>query len=696
MMARLGARNPIGSRGLMYSETRLDSRTTPQAVSGLRIWLRQAWLVQVSAVLALVFALYGRVTTQPLYWDDARQYFFATENSLLKIWLNQTGYAYYRPVLFTLYKAAFTYLTPSFTAVCYAAGLILHAANCILVGYLAAELTRWTQARAGRQHISPAFARWLASLLLLAYPFTTYVVANFAALQHLVVMLLALLGALAATAFVRTRQRRWLGVMLAVSALAPFFHEAGVMIGPLLLSEVVILDRRAAWQCKRSLAWLLLLPCVYAGLWLIVPKERSGALGVVDAGALVENLTYFVQGLTYPLQPLAGALVHGWHWLDVAAVWAVALPSLGLAAYVLWRSGQLKALAFSLAWFVLAGLPSIAFLPAWYVIPAPRLLYIVAPGPVLIFTLACLALADRAPAWAAKVVGVALAAAILALPVFFILGKMTLFQVSLSPLKQLAALAQRYPGQRHLVLNPPNWVANAEDPYALGSWGVSVAPEYVLLNELVLINSGVQSRFDGAYFPALAESLPDHTWGPYGENDGWDAARLAANVAKYDHVWVMNYAPTRIEADEAGSARSGPAPAKTPSVFLASFEKQVFLASGDYRLTGETLTVTLNWLDFSAERGLTVFRHVLDCQGNQLGQGDGYVLGRALPFGLLPPGAAVHDVRAISLKSLPADGCFLVQVGLYRPDGSRLGAFTAQGAGFDNGAVAINAQKGSQ
>ena len=66
---------------------------------------------------------------QPLYWDDARQYFFATENSLLKIWLNQTGYAYYRPALFTFYKFAFTYLTPSYTAVCYAAGLILQASE---------------------------------------------------------------------------------------------------------------------------------------------------------------------------------------------------------------------------------------------------------------------------------------------------------------------------------------------------------------------------------------------------------------------------------------------------------------------------------------------------------------------------------------------------------------------------------------
>jgi hypothetical protein len=678
----------------MYSETRLDSRTTPRVASRLWNWLCQAWLVHVSTVLALVFALYGRVTTQPLYWDDARQYFFATENSLLKIWLNQTGYAYYRPALFTLYRAAFTYLTPSFTAVCYAAGLIIHAANCILVGYLAAELTRWTQARAGRRHVSTTFARWLASLLLLAYPFTTYVVANFAALQHLVVMLAALLGALAASAYVRTRQRRWLAVMLAVSILAPFFHEAGVVIGPLLLSEIAILDRRAVWQCKRSLTWLLFLPLCYAGLWLMVPKGRSDALGVVDVTALVENLTFFMQGLTYPLQPLAGALVHGLHWRDVAAVWAIALPSLGLAAYVLWRSGQSKALTFSLVWFVLAGLPSIALLPAWYVIPAPRLLYIVAPAPVLICTLACLALADLAPAWAAKAVGVALTVVLLAFPVFFILGKLALFQVALSPLKQLASLAQRYPGQRHLVLNSPNWVANVEDPYALGSWGVSVAPDYVLLNELVLINSGVQSRFDGAYFPALAESLPDHTWGPYHENDGWDPARLAANVAKYDHVWVINYAQAPIQVEEAGSARSGPA--LPPSVFLASFEKHVFLASGDTRLTGQTLTLTLNWLDFSAERDLTVFRHVLDCHGDQLGQADGYALGRALPFGLLAPGAELRDVRAIALKSLPADGCYIVQVGLFRPDGSRLGAVTPQGVAFDNGAVAINAPSGSQ
>ena len=124
----------------------------------------------------------------------------------------------------------------------------------------------------------------MASLLLLAYPFTVYVVANFAALQHLIVIfwphcccwpiLSRLLSKLCRFAApdrhdagfvgrsggtdVRTRQRRWFVVMLVVSILAPPFHEAGVVIGPLLLSEIVILDRRVAWQRKRSLAWLLI------------------------------------------------------------------------------------------------------------------------------------------------------------------------------------------------------------------------------------------------------------------------------------------------------------------------------------------------------------------------------------------------------------------------------------------------------
>jgi hypothetical protein len=37
-----------------------------------------------------------------------------------------------------------------------------------------------------------------------------------------------------------------------------------------------------------------------------------------------------------------------------------------------------------------------------------------------------------------------------------------------------------------------------------------------------------------------------------------------------------------------------------------------------------------------------------------------------------------------------------VQAGPYRPDDSRLGAFEARVAGFEDGAVAINAEKGSQ
>ena len=47
-------------------------------------------------------------------------------NTLRQIWTNQTGYAYYRPLIFTFYKLAFHFFVPNLIWLCYAVVLLLH------------------------------------------------------------------------------------------------------------------------------------------------------------------------------------------------------------------------------------------------------------------------------------------------------------------------------------------------------------------------------------------------------------------------------------------------------------------------------------------------------------------------------------------------------------------------------------------
>ncbi|MCZ7674463.1 MAG: hypothetical protein M5U34_48725 [Chloroflexi bacterium] len=75
----------------------------------------------------------------------------------------------------------------------------------------------------------------------------------------------------------------------------------------------------------------------------------------------------------------------------------------------------------------------------------------------------------------------------------------------------------------------------------------------------------------------------------------------------------------------------------------------------------------------------TIFRNVFDCRGNLVGEGSGYALERMLPFTFLTPGTRIHDVKQIPLTAHSVDGCYQVEVGLFRSDGSRLPAYGTDG-----------------
>jgi hypothetical protein len=166
-----------------------------------------------------------------------------------------------------------------------------------------------------------------------------------------------------------------------------------------------------------------------------------------------------------------------------------------------------------------------------------------------------------------------------------------------------------------------------------------------------------------------------------------DWGALAGLVTDYDQVWLTTYADDRIAVEEAGTAKAG-LPA-APSDYQASFEDLVFLQDAQYTVEGQEALVTLDWKYLGPDPQATIFRHIFDCAGNVLGMADGFLLDRMVQFSDLAPGVEVRDVRRIPLTARSADGCYYLEVGLFREDGARVQAVAADGTVFPDAAVQI-------
>ena len=161
------------------------------------------------------------------------------------------------------------------------------------------------------------------------------------------------------------------------------------------------------------------------------------------------------------------------------------------------------------------------------------------------------------------------------------------------------------------------------------------------------INTGLPTSINNVQFPPVQEAMGAHYYQINGLEFDWRT--LANLVSNYDHVWLTTYSDDHIAVEEAGSATTG-----TPTIpgdYQASYEGQVFLLDSQYAVEGQEAVVTLDWKYLGPNPQATVFRHVLDCAGNVLGMGDGFLLDRTVQFSDLAPGTEVRDVRRIPLES---------------------------------------------
>jgi hypothetical protein len=674
--------------------------TGPQRAIGAR---RLFWWLYALTPPALVLALYGPVLRLPFFWDDVANFTFMEGRSLASFWVSAAGFPYYRPLGFSLFRVWQWLFGSTNTAAFHALNVLVLVCNGWLMGALALRLwsdaTKPERALDRRELYTPAaelFA-WLTSALLCAFPFAAIVVPLVASFFHLLVTALVLLAGLAMLCYRRGGRRHWGVLMVACAALAPFAHESGIAAGLALGALWFCLDPNGVRQDSSAILWsgkvLLATSLALNGLfplwWSRVDKMRaeSGLPVLRPLSELWHNTVFFLDALTFPLQPLVRLLAQGSSWSEVRWVAMVGFLGLACTGVLLWRAGKTRLLLAGLGFFASLSLPAILMLPKLYVVVSPRLTVLPAAGAALLWgaVMSVLALHNRRGLLLAALLG----AVLLLVPARYILSRVDLHTRALAPVWGLARAARSFPYERHLVVNATTWLALADHTYPIVHDGVVVIPEYHHPGSLAGIHTGGVPRMDGVNFPLVAQEPERHYYDVWGEVLHWEA--MAGRLRQYDRVWLTTYGDGPLGFVEVGNVLAQHAVTDRQTA-LANFDNgRIRLLSGAVRqASAGELLVEMQWQLHSASSE-DVFVHAFDCAGNLLGMADGPPLGRMFPFWLWLDGERARDVRTIVLEEVPSDGCARVEVGLFSAEsGARVSARDADGQLLSNQTLVLN------
>lgn len=642
------------------------------------------------ALSLFALALYWRLFSLLFFWDDAPHFLTYIQPTFADIWANRNGYGYYRPLGFTFYKIAYQWLawTPFYF---YVAEMAMHCASGVLIGRI---VRRLMLPSLGSSPADLQLANWYAaaaSILFVTYPFSVITLTNIAAMIHPAVTLLTLLAIWAMFHYVdqegQGRRGGWLLLASICTLCSPFMHENGVTTGTLVSLLLIALLAQRAWRYRWILLLFPLLNLFFIPIWLSVPKANRG-VSWVGWESIGSSISFFVQGFTYIFQPLAQRLVlRGWP--EMTTIWTTALICLLAAALVLGYRRHWRILFVSFGWLAISMVPSVIGLPYSYIYPSMRLHYFPGVAAVFLMSASAITLAQSFRSPRLRQLAAALVIALgVAIPSVFIWRSLVLHEFALEPIRQMTEIVKQNPTDKYLLINGLDWISYRSTWYPLGHEGAEVMPEYVLPSQIVAINGRMPVTMQEIVYPPLQDRLEHYYYGLNREEIvRRDANGVAEQILQSDRVLLMLYAPEGITVHDVGTVKAGDA--LIPTTYLANFEGKIFLQSASKQLIDRTLHLQLAWKYLGSDPDATIFRHVLDCEGNLVAQADGDLLGRAMPIALLPAGAEVRDERAIPLDKLSPSGCYRVEVGLYRPDGTRLVSSDSQQQPFENSVVVI-------
>ena len=644
-------------------------------------------------LVAVTLWTYGFSLGLPLFLDDMVHFRWLAWHDLAGIWTTSRLLGYYRPLPFTLWKALWLLQGRYEPLVLHAVNLTLHTLNSILVMVLVAS-------RSNTRRLATAVA---AALLFALFPFSYQAVPWVGSLTHPLVTGLILASLVLYQASQRPLRRRGAeagpatdakpharllkGASLALALLAPFAHETGVLVAPLLFLLLLTDEEPLPWrQAMREAAPYAACAAFGLAVWLLVPKGVKG-VGIWDAESRLQNAIYFLQALAYPVTPLATRLTgRGKPLSDLAAVAMVGGPAVLAWAFLAWKARRGKLLALALGWFVLCAAPAWAVLRFAYVIDGPRLLYEAAVGAAVFWAIPL----DLRPS--SRVSGVA-ATALGAVAVTwaawsgytFIRARVPIYEQMRLAVEELQEVGGGMAGPL-ICINFPSWFAPLQATYALGHEGMALVPDYTSVADLWWLHTGQEREITSVTLPDLQSHWRYHyvAAGPIETAESLQPKLRTARrviVTRYDGPNVAVYDAGGLVATGQGAAQS----------FAASFDGTLALLSATSRRQGAVLRVELYWQCWQpVVHDTTVFLHVYDGSGQLVAQGDGYPLMGAARLTAWQAGDEWRDVRLVSLPQGLATGEYTVKVGLYPSDGgARVPATNRAGVRFQDDAVPL-------
>lgn len=643
------------------------------------------WLALTLWGLLLIGLVYGRSLALPFFFDDFVHLPYVDATSLGEMWRTAGSLAYYRPLTFVLWKLLYLALSHHSPVAQHAINLLLHLLNGLLAAQLAGSL--WDDAYRWPR-------RWLVATLYWLFPFGYQAVPWVGALSQILVTTLILLALACYWRALTTHQvptttavspRPWHLVSLFFTFLAPFAHENGILVGPLLtLLLWTTPGRKLADGLRQGIIWTI--PALlWFPIWWLAPKAVSGQIEINSGEPLWQNLTYFAQGLAYPTTWLGGWLHDGRGWGDMTA--ALMLIGLGLllAALVLWLGGATRRSLLPWLWWLTAVFPATLLLRFDYVINGPRLLTAASVGIAWLWAdvaIHLLTLPRGKPLWRYGLV-LGLLLLLLGQNVAFIEERMGLHRLLGTAVQQATQLYQQTAPQPITLINFPSWLAPTQASYALGHEGVQFWPDYAQPNALVAVQTGQPATVNLVRHDAT-RATPPYFYGVSGPPLDWATLLPAAG-----QIFVADYAPEGIAVRPAGAAVAAPTGDPLATFGLGENGRLLTLHRASATPQPGGLLIDLLWqLHDPPGAEITVFVHAVDRQTGQLvTQLDGDPLAGTYPFSQWAANQTLRDSRWLPL----ANPDVALLIGVYsRQTGERLSATSSQLA--DNNAVRLLVQ----
>lgn len=640
-----------------------------------RLSFAQNWIILAVWCGLLLTVAYGGILWLPFFFDDYVHLPFVDEHSLLQIWQTAGNLAYFRPLPFSIWKIMYLVVGEHNAVLHRLFNFFLHGGSGLLVAWLAAP--------------GPVQGKWLrrysAAAFFLLFPFSYQAVPWAGALSQLLVTFLVLL---ACASYGKARQndsRPWYIISFVATCLAPFAHESGIVIGPLIgLMELGWFPDKQPVKTRLLQAIIWFLPAI---LWLpvrlLVPDGPSGTITPGHLETFFQNSLYFVQGLAYPLTWLGGWLRAAWGWNDLVVIAFLSLIALISAFFLLLKGKKWQILIFSLGWFGLTSLPAILFLRFDYVINGPRLLLLASAGIALFWThVAAVALYENQRIYLVRVAVAALFILVLTQNSLFIRERMAMHRLLGELYVQVGerAAADDREDFETVVINFPSWLAPTQATYALGHEGVLFWPDYAFPEVMVQLQTGHAAAFQPARVDAIRTEW-GYFYGLAGQPPEWNSL-----TQRPHRFYTVTHQDEKLHLQLIGEFL--PAAATTP--LLTSFaDEGVSMALAEVRAeqVGPTVYVTMTWQGaHTVTENVTVFVHVLNSAGQLIGQADGDFLTGTLPLPVWPSQQWLQDRRQIIVTEAAA----MVAIGLYRrDDGQRLPTLDSSGAPWPDNAVVV-------